>query len=462
MNDLLSKLPNMNSLIEHPSVSILGAERAKKASRDVLDELRRSIISKALQKVPDLDECASMVYSRASNNTNNLRSVVNATGVILHTNLGRAPLGDDILKNVIEACSGYCNLEYDTNTGKRGSRYAHVEELICALTGAEAAVVTNNNAAAMVLILGTLARDKKVAISRGELVEIGGSFRMPDVIVQSGAELVEIGSTNKTKLSDYIDAVENKGAEVLLKVHTSNYEVVGFTQSVDVSSLAKYGKSIGMPVVYDVGSCFLIDTELFGFSAGKTEDAITSGADIICFSGDKLLGSIQSGIIAGRADLISAMKKHPLARAFRPDKLTLTVLESTLRLYQYPQEAAERIPILSMLFAQSGNLKKRADEMASRISSIVNSWVVEVCPVSDETGGGALPNIPLPGWAVSIKPSGMSVNELENHLRKREKPIIIRIFGDAALLSMRTLCQSDDNVIYDAFSQLNPKHQTLC
>jgi len=455
MNDLLSKLPNMNSLLEHPLLSEFGSERIKHIAAKILDEQRQGILSGRITVSINLDECARLVYSDINNECTNLRRVVNATGVVLHTNLGRAPLGNEIISQALKACSGYCNLEYDLDSGKRGSRYSHVESLICELTGAQAAMVTNNNAAAMVLILGSLASGKKVAISRGELVEIGGSFRVPEVIVQSGAELVEIGSTNKTKLSDYVDAVENKGAELLLKVHTSNYEVVGFTQSVSVSELKEYGKSAGLPVVYDLGSGFLIDTERFGFHAGETAmSGLKAGADIICFSGDKLLGATQAGIIAGRADLIETMKKHPLTRALRPDKLTLSVLESALRLYRYPEEAVKNIPVLSMLFAQNDELKKRAEMLSDRIESTLQDLSIGICEVTDETGGGSLPNVSLPGWAVSLKPKDISVNDLELKLRRSKIPVIIRIQDDTALISVRTLMSDDEDVIIDALSSL--------
>ena len=452
---LLKDLPNMNSLLEHPSLSDYGSERVKRAARQILDALRGGVISGSITELPQLDTCAEMVKAKIDYEPYNLRGVINATGVVLHTNLGRAPLGTDLFESVYDACAGYCNLEYDLAEGKRGSRYSHIEGLICELIGTEAAMVTNNNAAAMMLILATLAKGKKVAISRGELVEIGGSFRVPEVIVQGGAELVEIGSTNKTKLSDYIDAVENKGAEILLKVHTSNYEVIGFTQSVGVAELAEYGKTADVPIVYDVGSCFLIDTEPFGFHAGETAvSGLRAGADVICFSGDKLLGSTQAGIIAGRSDLVAAMKKHPLTRALRPDKLTLSVLEYALRLYRYPQEAAQKIPVLSMLFAKPDELEKRAVALADLLRNSLPDWTIEVVRAMDETGGGSLPNVELPSWVVTLKPCCLSINELEQKLRGAATPIIIRLQDDAAIISPRTLQPGDDEKILEALVTL--------
>ena len=454
MSSLLSGLPNMNSLLEHTLFSGIGAERVKRAAREVLDELRDGIISGDVDKLPNIDECAEMVLNKINGDAKNLRGIINATGIILHTNLGRAPLGMEMFAAAAAVCTGYCNLEYDLETGCRGSRYSHVESLICELTGAEAAMVVNNNAAAVVLMLSALAAGKKVAISRGELVEIGGSFRIPEIIEQGGATLVEIGTTNKTRLSDYAYAVENKGAEALLKIHTSNFEIIGFTESVSIRELAMYGKSIGLPVLYDMGSCFLIEPERLGLQSGETaRSAITAGADIICFSGDKLLGSVQSGIIAGRSEYIDKIKRHPLARAVRPDKLTLSVLEACLRLYRYPDEAVQRIPILAMLHANSTELYMRSVEFAKRLADFLDGWCVEICEIMDETGGGSLPNAQLPGWAVSLKPLGMSVNELERRLRCGRIPVIIRIQDDRALISLRTLMLSDEDRVIQALRE---------
>ena len=459
MKDLLSNLPNMNSLLEHSSLKDMSPDKIKYGAAIVLDKIRKDILSGTLAALPDIDDCAALIRAEINERPSNLQKVINATGVVLHTNLGRAPLGKEFIDTLIASCSGYNNLEYDLKTGQRGSRYAHVEELICELIGTESAMVVNNNAAAMMLILAALAKDKKVAISRGELVEIGGSFRVPEVIVQGGAELVEVGATNKTKLSDYIDAVENKGAEVLLKVHTSNYEVVGFTASVSISELSEYGKSVGLPVIYDIGSCFLIDAAAYGFNFGESaSQGLRAGADVVCFSGDKLLGSSQAGIIAGRADLISKMKKHPLNRALRPDKLTLTVLEASLRQYRFPDEAADKIPTLSMMFAKQNDLKAKALALADILKEFLTSWNISVVDALDETGGGSLPNVTLPGAAVAIIPDNISLNTLEHKLRLNKVPIIIRIQGDMALISLRTLLPGDEDIIINALKSIGACH----
>ena len=455
MSDLLSNLPNMNSLLDHERFAGIGRGRIKRAASEVLGELRSKALAGLVSELPDVAECVEMVLDRINGEGTNLKRLINATGIVLHTNLGRAPLGRDALAAAAEVCAGYCNLEYDLATGGRGSRHSLVEGLICELTGAQAAMVVNNNAAAMVLILGALAKGKKVAISRGEMVEIGGSLRLPDIIEQSGATLVEVGSTNKTRLSDYADAVEGKGAQVLLKVHTSNYEIVGFAESVAVPELAAYGRSKGLPVLYDVGSCFLLPPEIIGFKAGETTaDGIACSADVICFSGDKLAGSVQSGIIAGRQDYIADMKKHPLARAFRTDKLTLAVLEATLRLYRYPEEAISGIPVLAMLSAKSEDLKMRATRLRQRFELNLKNWHLDVVEVDDETGGGALPNFKLPGWAVALKPPNISVSELEGRLRRLATPIVIRIQDDMALVSPRTLLPTDEDRLINAFDEV--------
>ena len=451
MNTLLSSIPNMNSLLEHAFFEGISHERVKQAGRDYLDELRDSVKSGEIESLPSLDECARQVLLRIEEDPRNLRGLINATGVILHTNLGRAPLGEEMCAAALEICAGYCNLEYDLETGSRGSRYSHLEELICKLVGAEASMVVNNNAAATLLMLCSIAQGNKVAISRGEMVEIGGSLRIPEIIKQSGSELIEVGSTNKTRLSDYVEAVEDKNAKVLLKVHTSNYEIVGFTESVSVSELAEYGKSVGLPVLYDMGSCFLVEPELLGLSAGETAvSGIGAGADVICFSGDKLMGSAQAGIIAGRSEYITAMKKHPLTRAIRPDKLTLSILEAALRLYRFPEEAIRRVPVLAMLSYTQEELRQRAEGLAERLKYIFKDWCVSVCETMDETGGGSLPNVPLPGWAVALKPSGMSVNELEDKLRRGRMPVIIRISDNKAIISPRTLLESDEDRLIEA------------
>ena len=455
-DSLLAKIPNMNSLLEHALLGGMDRERAKRAAQACLRELREGLLSGAVQKPPSLDECAKQALLIAeADDTPHLRRLINATGVVLHTNLGRAPLGAGLGGPLADICGGYCNLEYDLETGQRGDRFSHVEGLVREMTGAEAAMVVNNNAAAVHLMLGALAHGKRVAISRGELVEIGGSFRVPEIMGQSGAVLVEVGTTNRTRLSDYAAAVEDQGAEALLKVHTSNYEILGFTESVTASELAAFGREKGLPTLYDAGSCFLIEPESFGFQHGESaRSAAASGMDVICFSGDKLTGSAQAGILAGRRAYIEKMKTHPLARAFRPDKLTLAALEASLRLYRYPGEAIRRIPVLTMLAVRPETLHQRADDLAERLRLLYPSWDILVSKTADETGGGSLPNVQLPGWAVTLKPDKLSVEELEKQLRAGKLPVILRIREGLALISLRTLLPGEDEELLAAFRAL--------
>ena len=453
-NDLLRNLPNMNSIIEHTLLKGVEAQRVKLAGQEFLEDLRKFVLSGEICEIPCLDVCAERVLEKIGHDDEPLlRGVINATGIVLHTNLGRAPLGAELYAQAEDVFSGYSNLEYDLTTGQRGSRHSHVEAHICRLTGAEAAMVVNNNAAAVMLMLAALADGKGVAVSRGELVEIGGAFRVPDVMKQSGARLIEVGTTNKTHLSDYSNAFENDGAEVFLKVHTSNYEIVGFAQAVSVEELSQYAKAKDLPVLYDMGSCFLIDPQLLGIGAGETaQSALEAGADVICFSGDKLIGATQAGIIAGRKDYIDLMKKHPLARAIRADKLTLSALEIILRIYRFPEEAKRKIPALKMLSVTKDELLDQAKFLSARIKEVLPDWDIEVDETIDETGGGSLPNVPLKGAAVAIVPKDMSVDMLEQTLRQGKIPIVARIHKEKLLLSMRSIMPGEDEMIFDVFT----------
>jgi L-seryl-tRNA(Ser) seleniumtransferase len=455
-NNLLSGLPNMNSILSHELLESADRERVKRAGQELLDELRVAVLSKSLDKIPQLDECAKLVLKKLDEyNITNLRGLINATGVVLHTNLGRAPLGNELYAEVADVFQGYSNLEYDLESGKRGSRHSHVENLICELTGAESAMVVNNNAAAVLLMLAALAKGKRVAVSRGELVEIGGSFRVPEIMAQSRAKLKEVGTTNRTRLSDYVNAVETEEVEVLLKVHTSNYEIIGFTESTSLAELAQYGASVEIPVLYDMGSCFLINPELLGLLAGETaREAVEAGADVICFSGDKLIGATQAGILAGRKKYIDKMKKHPFARAIRADKLTLSALECILRLYRFPLEAKRRIPTLRMLSETPQQLREHADSLANQLHAILPDWKIEVVETGDETGGGSLPNVVLPGFAVALEPKNTSVTQLEQRLRHGSPPIISRIYENKLLLSVRTVLPGEYEKLVNIFKNL--------
>jgi L-seryl-tRNA(Ser) seleniumtransferase len=382
----------------------------------------------------------------------NLRRVINGTGVVIHTNLGRSILSAPMVDALQQAGAYYTNLEFDLNTGKRGSRYSLVEEIICDLTGAEAALVVNNNAAAVLLVLDTLASGKQVIVSRGQLVEIGGSFRIPDVIAKSGAHLVEVGATNRTHLADYEKEINNETA-LLLKVHTSNFRVIGFTSEVSAEDLVALAHSNGLPVVEDLGSGSLVDLSSFGLPPEPTvQQIVKAGVDVVTFSGDKLLGGPQAGLIVGKKEVINRIKRNPLNRALRIDKFTLASLEAVLRNYYDLDQALTTVPTLRMLTQPVELIKRRAKRLMRRIHTTARP----VCslylrPTMSRVGGGAMPEHGLSSWAVAFKPLHMPVSAMEKGLRKLTIPVIGRIEDDLFLLDMRTVA---DNEVPDLATSL--------
>lgn len=367
-----------------------------------------------------------------------LRRVINGTGVILHTNLGRARLSPEVSRNLTEISAGYSNLEYDLDSGERGTRYDHVEDLIKVLTGAEAALVVNNNAASVCLVLDSMVKGKEVIVSRGELVEIGGSFRVPEIMKASGCTLKEVGTTNKTHERDYAEGIcENTGA--LLKVHTSNYKIIGFTEEVSLDQLKNIGEKHGLPVIYDLGSGLLFDLSPYGVGNEPTvKRCLDQKADIVCFSGDKLLGGPQAGIIVGKAEYIGRMKQNPLLRAFRIDKLTLSALELTLRQYLSPEKAIEQIPTLGMIAQTKEALRKKA-ELFYHMLEKKSALYYEILDTESQIGGGTMPGISLPSYALAIAAENMTAGELECKMRKHSTPVIGRIFREKVLLDVRTM-----------------------
>lgn len=376
-----------------------------------------------------------------------LRRVINATGIVVHTNLGRAPLPRAAAEAVARVAGGYSSLEYDLERGERGSRQAHVERLLTALTGAEAALVVNNNAAAVLLALTALARGRSVVVSRGELVEIGGSFRVPDVMLQSGARLVEVGTTNRTHLADYERAIDADTA-LLLKVHRSNYRLVGFTAEAGVGELAALARRHGLPLLYDLGSGALLDPgPLESGGEPLVGAALRAGADLVSFSGDKLLGGPQAGILLGRGDLIEACRRHPLARAVRIDKLCLAALEAVLRLYLDPERARREVPVLAMLGAAPEELARRAAALAERLRAVLPGWTVAVeADHASQAGGGSLPGVDLPTAVVAITPPG-GVAAYERRLRQGEPPVVARVRQGRVLLDLRTVLPEEEDVL---------------
>jgi L-seryl-tRNA(Ser) seleniumtransferase len=369
-----------------------------------------------------------------------LRRVINATGVVIHTNLGRAPLHPSAIEHLIEVSRTYSNLEYDLDRGERGSRYAHVEEILCRLSAAESALVVNNNAGAVLLVLNTLAEGKEVIVSRGELVEIGGAFRIPDVMKRSGALLREVGTTNRTHFNDYQNAIGPHTA-LLLKVHTSNFRVMGFTSEVSLQDLVQLGREHQIPVVDDLGSGCLIDLTQYGLEKEPTvQETIKTGVDAVTISGDKLLGGPQAGIILGKKKILDLLKINPLTRALRIDKLTLAALESTLLLHLDEKRAMEEIPTLRMLSLDTRRLKKRGNRLLKRLSGMTNKKMTFALREDvSQVGGGALPLQELPTIVVAIEPLDFSVNSLEENLRKGDPPIISRISKEELILDMRTV-----------------------
>ncbi len=374
----------------------------------------------------------------------NLVRTINATGVVVHTNLGRSLLAESAVEHIISIAGRYSNLEYNLAAGKRGSRYSIVEDLICEISGAESAMVVNNNAAAVLLSLDTIARNREVIASRGELVEIGGSFRIPDVMAKSGAILKEVGTTNRTHPADYQRAITPETG-LLLKVHASNFGMVGFTASVSLAELVALGDRYGLPVMEDLGSGTFVDFSRYGLTKEPTvQESVAAGADIITFSGDKLLGGPQAGIIAGTKPIIDKIKQNPLTRALRIDKMTLAGLESTLRLYRDEKAAVSAIPTLRMLTCSMSEIASRADALKSMIDALGDSRVSsKLHDLPSRAGGGALPLLELPSRGVGITISGLTTAMLENRMRRQSPPIIGRIIDDVYLMDMRTV-QTDE------------------
>ena len=433
--ELLRRLPKMDLLLARPALAEhpLPYPVKRQAARQVLDDCRRALREGALASVPGPEELEGAVLRLAEGLSRPaLGRVINATGVVLHTNLGRAPLSRRAAEAVGQAARGYSNLEYDLPNRRRGRRGEAAEELLCSLTGAEGALAVNNNAAAVFLLLSALATGQGVAISRGELVEIGGGFRVPDILARSGARLVEVGTTNKTRPADYAAALESGAAQAMLKVHPSNFRVVGFTQAASLPELGELARSHGVPLFCDLGSAAPGSPEL--------KEAV-AWADVVCFSGDKLLGGPQAGILLGKAELIGRLRADPLARALRIDKLSLAALEGTLLDWR----DGEAVPATAMLSAAPAELKGRAEALAAVLAPLCPCRVVKT---QGEVGGGSRPGEALPAWAVALEPAG----ELEAFLRGWRVPILGRIHRGKLLLDVRTLLPGDEEEIAAALA----------
>lgn len=453
---LLRKIPSVDQLLEDKRMAELLLNYPRKlvigAIREILDELRNTILCEAgAHTDTGIIAITEGVAQRLGEKTqSNLRQVINGTGVVLHTNLGRSLLCDSALEAVNRVALHYSNLEFSLATGKRGSRYDPVEELIKELTGAEAALVVNNNASAVLLSLSTLAKGKEVIVSRGQLVEIGGSFRIPEVMEQSGCKLVEVGSTNKTHPSDYTRAI-TEDTSLLLQVHTSNYRIVGFTRETSVAEMVAIGHERNIPVMSDLGSGVLIDLTPYGLGDEPTvQSVVKQGSDVITFSGDKLLGGPQAGIIVGKEKYINLMKRNPLNRAIRIDKMTVAALEATLRVYQGGKEVAlEKIPTLNLLTLPLDELHLRAKRLCGLLNENCDDcegiYTATTKQDLSAVGGGAMPLAKLRTYVVSIKPSKVTVNTLTERLRKSKPAVVGKVQDDSLYLDVRTIAEEEFN-----------------
>ena len=450
----LRQLPKVDDLLRNPTVLELIDEYPRPlvldALREAIDVWRARLLSDedaVYDEASLLDDAQRRAVLKAQRS---LRRVINATGIIVHTNLGRSVLSERATAAVAEVAGGYSTLEYDVASGERGSRHVHCEELLCKLTGAEAAIAVNNNAAAVMLALAALARGKEAIVSRGQLVEIGGSFRIPDIMRESGATMVEVGTTNKTHLKDY-EAALTENTEVMLKVHSSNFRVVGFTKEVGLDELVPLGAAHGVPVFEDQGSGVLVDVRQWGLPhEPSVGESIAAGADLVSCSGDKLLGGPQAGILVGRTHIIRRLKAHPMARALRLDKMTLAALEVTLRTYIDPEIATTEIPTLRMLCTPQAEIRARAKALADAIvARLGDAAAVDVADDVARAGGGALPMADIPSAVVRVESGAVSAVELERKLRLGEPSVVARIKDGRVLFDPRTLLPADEATIVD-------------
>jgi L-seryl-tRNA(Ser) seleniumtransferase len=457
----LRQLPGVDQLLEWTrddldlgdvprTVQVDAARATVNALRQRILENEAGVPAEVLDK-PSL--CRRMKAFVSAAMRPNLVRVVNATGVVVHTNLGRSRLADEALDNIDAIARHYSNLEFDLAAGRRGSRYQAVADILCEISGAEGGLVVNNNAGAVLIALETLARGKDVIVSRGELVEIGGAFRIPDVMAKSGARLKEVGTTNRTHLRDYADAIDDNTG-LLLKVHKSNYAVVGFTKEVSLTELVELGRKRGIPVMEDLGSGTFVDFSHYGLAKEPTvQESVAAGVNVITFSGDKLLGGPQGGLIVGQETYLERIRKNPINRAMRIDKMTLAALESTLRLYRDPRRAVTAIPTLRMLTAPLGILQSRAQALHEALAGLKDPRLsLQFKDSVSRAGGGALPLMELPTRCVAVEIQSVTADALERMLRRQNPPVIGRIENDAFLMDPRTLEDSELPIIQSAFN----------
>lgn len=456
VRELLRRIPSMEILLSEewvaPFEKIIGRQAVKNIFSDIIGSLRKSLLEGTKISI-DVDLIRRTARERiAKASARSLVPVVNATGVVIHTNLGRSCLCESALKAVLECASSYSTLEYDCSSGERGYRNDHVEWLLTQVTGADAALVVNNNAGAVILCLSALSSGKDAIVSRGELVEIGGSFRIPEIMSASGTRLVEVGTTNRTHLRDYEAAITETTA-MLVKIHPSNFRIVGFHSEVPREDLAFLAREKGLIFLEDLGSGFLLDPGSFGLKGeNSVRECIMAGVDLVTFSGDKMLGGPQAGIIAGRSQLIEKLKRHPLMRALRPDKMTLAALEATLR--EYLSGNAEAIPTIKMISADKNAILQKARRLCRYLRTRCPSFTFSTIPVQDAVGGGSYPEIPLEGYGVSVAHPGISAGELQEKLREGEIPVVAAVKEDALRIHVRTLKDGDFEKIRCALARI--------
>jgi len=463
--NLLRKIPSVGDLLESPPLKGL-VERVSHnvvvgSVRSILEEMRAEVQQRASEfRVPPIGELAEQIARRIlAGERPGIQPVINATGILLHTGLGRAPLADRAIKQIAGVAHGYSNLEFDLETGQRSQRMVAVEGLLRQVSGAEASLVVNNNAAATLLALTAVAAGREVIVSRGQLVEIGGSFRLPEVMSVSGAILREVGTTNKTHPDDYRRAIGEQTA-ALLRVHPSNYRVVGFTTAVGLEELVRIGRQHRLPVIDDVGSGAVVDFSPFGCGGEpQVQASVAAGASLVLFSGDKLLGGPQCGIIVGSEEWIEPIRRHPLARAVRVGKLTLAALEATLRLYRDPAVARREVPLLRLIDTPVENLKHRAERLAPQLAACDRVAQADVCQDVAYLGGGSLPAQGLPTWCVSLAASDGHAGTLARALRKAAPAVVGRVQQDRFLLDLRTVFPGQDQQLVEAFETLGGTSQ---
>ena len=456
--ELLRNLPKIDELLKEDIVQLSLKNTSRtlvvETLRETIDKYRENILKEQIESYEQENILMDFTSALEKKNTPKLRKVINATGTIIHTNLGRSLLSKEAVESVVKVAESYNNLEYDIEKGARGSRYSHVEEIIKRVTGAEAAMVVNNNAAAVMLVLNTLCKGKEAIVSRGQLVEIGGSFRVPDVMTFSGAALVEVGTTNRTHLYDYENNItENTG--VLLKVHTSNFKILGFTEEVSVEELVELGGKHNLPVVEDIGSGVLVDFSKYGFTYEATvQESVRKGIDVVTFSGDKMLGGPQAGIIIGKKKYIDLMKKNQLTRALRIDKMTLAALEATLKHYLDEEEAIKKIPTLNMILSSKEEAKKKIQKLKKKLQASAKDFRFTMEQDFAMVGGGSMPTEKIESYVLKVASESFTAEQIEYQLRMYKYPVIIRIYNGEVILDGRTLSEKDFDFIVEAFKSI--------